>query len=479
MIKKNIKKVYVILFLFAALATCKKQSDDPTGGKDPVIGQTTADSVSWHSAEISTEMTSTGGNAISEHGHCWSTKNNPTTNDSKTTLGKLESSQTFTSQLTGLQVNTTYYIRPYIVYSGGEIYGQELTIQTPETRKPSVFTKAVIDITKNSATCIGINDDGGLNITARGVCWDTTGNPTLENSIAHTTDSTGSGEFTSLLAGLTENANYYVSAYATNQKGTGYGEVLSFKAADPFADFVSVLGGTFLMGSDTGKPNEQPVHTVSVSSFEITKYEITNSQFCEFLNDIGCNGNGSFNDPEYGYVEYIDMDAPNRQINYTGNQFSPEIARDDYPVTEVTWFGARACAIWAGGRLPTEAEWEFAARGGENSNGYIYSGSDNIDKVAWHKGNSTLYTYAVGIKAANELGIYDMSGNVWEWCEDWFDDNYYSNSPQDNPHGPAGGIYRVLRGGSTTVDADFCRVAYRYWYYPEGSGSIVGFRIVR
>ena len=234
------------------------------------------------------------------------------------------------------------------------------------------------------------------------------------------------------------------------------------------------------MGSNDGGDDEQPIHTVTLSSFEISKYEVTNSQFCEFLNDIGCNSNGSFNDPEYGNVVYIGMNSSYVQINYTGGQFVPDGGKDNFPVIEVSWYGANAFALWAGGRLPTEAEWEFAARGGNQSHGYTYSGSNNIDDVAWYWDNSGSHTHEVGTKAPNELGIYDMSGNVWEWCHDWYDTNYYSSSPENNPQGPASGTYRVLRGGSwSDSGAYYCRVALRNGNGPVSTNDYLGFRIVR
>jgi formylglycine-generating enzyme required for sulfatase activity len=230
------------------------------------------------------------------------------------------------------------------------------------------------------------------------------------------------------------------------------------------------------MGSPngTGNPDEEPEHSVTLSNFSISKYEITNAQYATFMNDIGADINGSFNGEEY-----LDMDDVDIQISYTSGQFIVDAGKEDYPVIEVSWFGAKAYAEHYGGRLPTEAEWEFAAKGGNSSSGYTYSGSNTIGDVAWYTSNSGSATQVIGTKSANELGLHDMSGNVWEWTNDWYDANYYSSSPpSSNPQGPTTGAGRVYRGGSWDGNAFNCRVANRNGGFPASTYFILGFRPV-
>lgn len=219
------------------------------------------------------------------------------------------------------------------------------------------------------------------------------------------------------------------------------------KLIDSF-NLVYVKGGTFQMGSNSGDSDEKPVHRVTVSDFYIGKYEVTQKQWKAIM-----GGNPS---------------------NWKG---------DNLPVEKVSWndvqkFLRKLNAKTSGNfRLPTEAEWEYAARGGSKSRGYKYAGSNNAGGVAWYDGNSGRKTHPVGQKKANELGLYDMSGNVWEWCSDRYGD--YSSSAQTNPKGPNGGSYRVYRGGGWGYDAGLLRVSNRDRGTPGRRVSSLGFRLAR
>ena len=218
-------------------------------------------------------------------------------------------------------------------------------------------------------------------------------------------------------------------------------------------EMVFVQGGTFQMGSTDGENDEQPVHTVRVDDFYIGKYEVTQAQWRAVMG----------------------ADPP--ELKFKGC--------DNCPVESVSWNDVQTFIRKLNEktgkryRLPTEAEWEYAARGGKKSRGYKYAGSNDPDEVAWHNGNSGSKTHPVGRKKPNELGLYDMSGNVWEWCRDWYDKDYYKNSPGNNPKGPSSGSYRVLRGGSWYSLPQLCRVANRDWVNPWLRGVNYGFRLAQ
>ena len=215
---------------------------------------------------------------------------------------------------------------------------------------------------------------------------------------------------------------------------------------------IAVDGGTFTMGatSEQGSDyddDERPTHQVTLSSFAIGQTEVTQELWQAVMGSNPSNFKGAKRPVES--VSWNDCQTFITKLNQlTGKKF----------------------------RLPTEAEWEYAARGGKNSKGYKYAGSNAIDDVAWYDGNSG-ETHEVAKKKPNELGLYDMSGNVWEWCQDWYGSSYYSNSPQTNPTGPSSGSDRVLRGGSWFSSAGRCRVSYRSSSYPDNRFSYDGLRL--
>jgi len=212
----------------------------------------------------------------------------------------------------------------------------------------------------------------------------------------------------------------------------------------PPPGMVYIQGGTFQMGSKKGDSDEKPIHTVTVSGFFMDKTEVTQAQYRKVMGKNPSHFSGC----------------------------------DDCPVENVNWHDANEYAKRVGKRLPTEAEWEYAARGGNKTNGYKYAGGNSIGNVAWYYGNSGSKTHPVAQKQPNELGLYDMSGNVWEWCSDWYGDGYYKQSPKNDPQGPNSGTLRVLRGGSWYYIGDLCRVAYRLRYYPFDRSLNFGFRLV-
>lgn len=210
-------------------------------------------------------------------------------------------------------------------------------------------------------------------------------------------------------------------------------------------EMVFVEGGIFDMGSNSDKnSDEYPAHSVTVSDFYIGKYEVTQRQYQAIMGTNPSKSNVGENYP----VEYVCWDEAQSFIKELNKKTGKEY------------------------RLPTEAEWEYAARSGKKSRNYNYSGSNTVSDVAWLYDNSSSKTHSIGSKKANELGIYDMSGNVWEWCEDWH--KRYPNNVDVNDYT---GIYRIYRGGSLYKDATSCRVAYRAYATYRRRYTDIGFRL--
>ena len=262
-----------------------------------------------------------------------------------------------------------------------------------------------------------------------------------------------------------------VKTQATNfiSKLAGYGNDSKFTAIDidnvdifdslSYDEMVKVEGGTFTMGatSEQGSDynsDELPTHQVTLSDYCIGKYEVTQQLWEYVMSYSGTCADGS-SMSAYASDVWLGSDPSS---SYGVGDYYPAYYVSYYDIVDI--FLPRLNKITGRTyRLPTEAEWEFAARGGKQSKGYKYSGSDNIGVVAWYTGNSDDESHQVGTKQPNELGIYDMSGNVWEWCGDWY--GSYSSSAQTNPTGPSSGSGRVLRGGSWNYNARRCRVSYR------------------
>ena len=243
-------------------------------------------------------------------------------------------------------------------------------------------------------------------------------------------------------------------------------------------NMVFVQGGTYQMGSNDGESDEKPVHEVYVDDFYIGKYEVTVAEFKEFIDTTSYKTDAEKKGKSWIYDEsWKEKNGVTWKCDVKGNIRS----KSDYnhPVIHVSWNDAKAYCEWKGRRLPTEAEWEFASHGGNESRGYKYSGSNSIYEVAWFSGNSGNKMHKVGIKKANELGIYDMTGNVWEWCNDWYSKKYYKDSMKENPQGPNRGKYRILRGGSWCSKDNRCLSTERNDDNPVNSYSHKGFRLAR
>lgn len=230
--------------------------------------------------------------------------------------------------------------------------------------------------------------------------------------------------------------------------------------------FIQVEGGTFIMGSNARLETEKPEHMVTISSYYINKFAVTQK---EWVSIMGTNPS--------------------------------EIQGDDFPVENVSWYDAvifcnkkslkddlDPCYVIEGDlvgcnwhnngyRLPTEAEWEYAMRGGKLSRNFEYSGSDDINEVAWYCDNSEWQAHPVGVKKPNELGLYDMSGNVYEWCWDIY--GPYTIEEKTDPKGPGSGANRVFRGGSWSSKKDYCTVSNRYYNIATNHVFNIGLRLVR
>ncbi len=452
--------------------------------------------VSW------TAPSDTGGADITDYTVYWGTEAAVTTD---TTTKKSTGNGSVTSlTITGLTNGLSYYFIVTATNSIGESVATTAVSATPATVPEAPTAVAAVSgpgAGEVTVTWTAPSDTGGTDITDYTVYWDTKAIVTVAPDTNK--KSTGNADTSLLVDGLINGLSYYFIVTATNSAEESPGS--SDEATVERLGYALAEGGTFKMGSPDDEieanSDEKPQHDVTVSSFYISKYETTHAEYIEFLNSAEVTADGKRSKDG---IKLIQMDADTIAVENIGGEFRFKdgvtiFPTSDTPVVYVTYWGAAEYANWLsnqagltpvytmttlgggnvtitaswdanGYRLPTEAEWEYAAKGGDQSMGYKYAGSDNVDKVGWY--SSCLHP--VGQKEANELGLYDMSGNVWEWCWDRY--GRYLPESQTNPKGESTGWDRVIRGGNWESDAGDLRSVARGAGQPN---SHSGFRLAR
>lgn len=263
------------------------------------------------------------------------------------------------------------------------------------------------------------------------------------------------------------------------------------------SDMIFVQGGIFDMGDNfyEGNSNELPIHSITLGNFLIGKCEVTQYEWTQYMSADTYDCGSGDNYPVY-YVSWYKVlvycnkrsEAEGLTPCYSIRGTTNTTSWSTIPTSSNSTWDAVICDWRANGyRLPSEAEWEYASRGGIHStDNFRYSGCLNeaeLTDFAWYDGNYTGESHPVGTKADNQLGIFDMTGNVWEWCWDLYSESYYQDCIDDsislNPYGPVSGSFRIGRGGGWFNDSGYCRVAYRGYDFPYSNYDYLGFRVAR
>ena len=456
-------KTFIKTFLFLTFLLCITGCKKGPNGELPTVTLLNDEVAVVHTkAQMSAKILATGGWDVTAKGFVYGAEG--VLQDTVYCEGE----DAFASEIVGLLENTTYSYKAFATNAIGTGWSDELSFTTFENSLPVVETADIIHVDLHSAHADGtILDDGGLPITECGVCWDVNPEPTVDGQ--HASCEPSKSKFTYHIKNLDHGTMFFVRAYAVNSLGIAYGEekkfvtkwpnMVTFTVNGVSFRLMRVAGGTFYMGAQADDPNglnydehgcldEGPVHQVTLDSYYVAESEVTNELWQAVMGQT----------PSYW--------------NWYHN-----------PVTDVSWndivdrFLPKLNALSGKNfRLPTEAEWEFAARGGNIGKGYKYSGSNNVKEVAVFVENSHERTGIVFSRFPNELQLFGMSGNAWEWCNDWYGE--YESEPLVNPQGPATGKYRVLRGGSCLTKEQFCRIAGRNMNTPQYENYACGFRIV-
>jgi len=386
------------VILVAVVFSCKKDPNLPTGSNKIEMGQTIEDTTMYHNSVVTSSVETIAGNTISQHGHCWSTNNNPTIEDSHTNLGGLSSPKSFTSELDSLEPNTKYYVRLYLNYSHGIIYGEEISITTLKTGIPTVNTSDVTSITLYTAQCGGnAIADSGLVIITKGICWDTTSNVNIENNIGYTTDGDSLGMFISEITGLLEGVNYYVKAYSTNEMGTSYGEAKQFTTVPitlPEVTTTDISEITINSGVSGGNVTSNGNGTVSARG---VCWNTNGNPTLE--NNLGHTINGSeigvFTSNISGLTEnttyYVTAYATNEKGTSYGEQKSFETTALEVPTVNTT--------------IPTNITINSAVSGGEVTN--EGNSSVTVRGIVWSTNENPTIESNMGItENGSGLGVF-------------------------------------------------------------------------
>jgi formylglycine-generating enzyme required for sulfatase activity len=487
---------FFLLLLVLLNFRCNKSEESITP-KPPVITlpqveTTISSNVSETTAVLIGKILSNGGETLKESGFVWGVKPNPTKLDSFYNINA--PSGAFSTQIKGLSPLTTYYFRAYAVNSAGISYGNEKTFITLGVAQmlPIIKTIMPTDVTASTVKLNGeLISNGTSPVLEMGFCYGLNQIPTVLD--IKTAISPRIGNFTAFLIGINEKTKYYVRAFARSNAGIAYGEELSFQTPEEpklAVEMLNIPGGSFLMGSPTTEAKrdaDEGQYTATISAFEMSKYEMTNEQFAIFLNlrKVGSDGK----DPT-GKYPINSLVLPTGAFNDWGilynGRWVPHTGSEKRPILRVSWYGAKEFARHFGGRLPTEAEWEYACRAGTSQEFNTGKCISNMQaNYNWKEPYETCVntntvsvnaTEKVGLYPPNNWGLYDMHGNVNEWCEDWY--GAYPTTPQVDPKGPSSGTERVVRGGSYPDSGWFIRSASRGFQKPNSHVMNYGFRIV-
>ena len=453
------------------------------------------------------QIADNGGSEVLEYGICYEGADAPPvpplvepTVDGNTLVADA-GGYAFDANLENLNQNTYYLVRPYFKTATSVVYGETIWFKTMNFIKTgNVFPGY------RSAYLYGeVLMDAGSPTTERGVCWGTNPEITIETGSYKKIDK-GVGSYYSIVGGLEKGTTYYARAYAVNSDGVFYGLPVEFTTHTgdivpgmTFEDLILVENGIFDMGNpntdtevspiDNKTYGKEQVHKVNISKdFYICRYEVTVEQMCVFLNVYQSRNSRTLpvkalhNGSTAAWCFQYSGAAPNLI-------YKPRAGKNRHPVVNVTWPCAEQFCEWLSaelgvkGRLPSEAEWEYAARGGKRSQGYLYSGSNNANEVSVSTDNKRGPS-PVGTKSPNELGIYDMTGNVMEYCRDFFDWNFYGTHADEIAVDPvnAGKLSAdgkmIVRGGSFRHPT-YLKVYTRGCNQHKGeAGNHSGFRFV-